>query len=531
MFHLKIPRFCDKIVGVVNRIIRPLSLIVLVIHAALSAGSCDLFNASLEDYLKKELADLMPGTEPDTNPSPTPSTPTDPGTDPGTGTGPGPGPGTESWVYLAVASGDDANSGLSSGEAVRSFGKALEIWKDTEGTAGARILLTESIATSQGYSDPATLTATGLVDFSTTLVIPPGITAITLTGSGNGKTIDNGGTPGRPVIYLNTPGITVTLQSLTLTRGRGNPGGGVYIGAGAGLIIEDRVIIEGNQTNIQGGGVYVNGVGATFTMKGGEIRGNEAVSATEGKGGGVCVDSNGTFVMEGGTIKNNTSGNDGGGLYVHGPNSKASILNGIIGGSSLADGNKAKYGAGVYVGADGELTLGRDNKADPYPYIQYNKSSGASPSTGGGVVINKINGSAAKAIFHHGTVTNNDGASLGGGILIVNGTLDMQGGTVTGNTAAAGPGITLESGGTLLMSKRARAMDPNNPVYFSVSGKRITLGTFTGDFSAGIANIKLPSSGYAAGDQVLGGILLNQFDKFEILPPASFDIDMYGKLQ
>jgi hypothetical protein len=230
--------------------------------------------------------------------------------------------------------------------------------------------------------------------------------------------------------------------------------------------------------------------------------------------------------MTGGTIKDNESGNDGGGVYIYGPNSKASILNGRIGVSG--GGNKAKYGAGVYAGANGSLELGTDGASHLYPYIQYNVSS----NTGGGIMIN---GSGAAATFYHGTVSNNNGADMGGGILIVAGKLDMRGGTVTGNTAATGPGIMVQSHNTglseLTMSGLARVLVPSNPIYLdSANGTRkITLGTFTGDVSGGIAKVEL-ASGYSAGDQILDGDL-TYYGKFEIIAPPAFTIDSTGKLQ
>jgi hypothetical protein len=209
--------------------------------------------------------------------------------------------------------------------------------------------------------------------------------------------------------------------------------------------------------------------------------------------------------MEGGIIKNNESGNDGGGVYVDGVSTtapgKVLIRNGFIGVSG--GGNRAKYGAGIYAGAYGILELGTDGAGYPYPYIQYNISSGGSPnSTGGGIVIN---GSGAEAAFYHGTVSNNNGATLGGGILIVNGKLDMRGGAVKNNTATTGPGITVENNGNFYMSKGARALDDPVHLYGTSPKQCITIGNegFTGTIAPEGIAIVTTEAGYASGDVIL----------------------------
>jgi hypothetical protein len=385
---------------------------------------------------------------------------------------------------------------------VQTLKKALELWA-AEGSAEAPIMLTEDIVYPSYYDD---ITGTGLIDFrNSPLLASPrdGISSIILAGSGSGKTIDNGGSASRPVLHINNTGLTVTLKNLTVTGGRGNPGGGIYIGGGGKLIMESGVVVKDNEAAIQGGGVYVDGLNSTFTMKGGEIRNNKAVNTSAGRGGGVCVNSNGTFIMEGGTISNNESGNDGGGVYVYGAAgaiANACIRNGSIGVSGGS--NNAKYGAGVYAGAYGRLELGTGAGAYSYPYIQYNQSGAG--GTGGGIVVN---GSGSEAIFRHGTVRHNDGAGLGGGILVVKGRLDMRGGTVTGNSAATGPGITVENEGEFFMSGPARVTDTANPVHLYGTGPKgwITIGTggFTGMIIMPPIAVVTTETAYGPGDTIL----------------------------
>ncbi|MDR2071891.1 MAG: hypothetical protein LBP60_00440 [Spirochaetaceae bacterium] len=384
------------------------------------------------------------------------------------------------YVYVAASSGDDANSGRSQKTPVKTLGRALDIWA-AESSASANIMLLEDIL--QSYAEA---TASGLLDFSALLSTRPGIIEVTLTGSGSGKTVTNGAAANRSVLYINIPGKIITLQNLTITGGRGSPGGGIYINSSK-LIIQDGVIISYNETNTLGGGLYVDGVGSQITMSGGIISGNKALTAGSGQGGGVYVGLNGSFTMENGAVKNNGAHNSGGGIYISG---NAYIRQGDIG--SPGEGNTANHGAGIYMGPSGILELGSSGGNNPYPRIQYNVSSGS----GGGIVIND----GSQTIFYHGTVLNNNGSSMGGGIRIVNGTLDMRGGTVTGNIATAGQGIVVEDAGTFKMSLNARALEPANPVYLYGVNKMITIGDFTGNYAAGIAVVT--TNGYPTGGVV-----------------------------
>jgi hypothetical protein len=552
-------------------------------------------------------------------------------------------------VYLAVSSGHDSNSGWTEDAPVKSFGKALEIWEAkclAESSDKAWIMLTEDITGALASGETFTGT-NGLIEFSSSLGLS-NINTITLAGSGTGITIDNGTSAGRRVLYIKNFGKTIILKNLTIKGGKGKTttsgslytGGGIYIGENSPVIMEDDVYIEDNVADLYGGGIYVEGINSTFTMKGGEIRNNKAkknysnpfteqgggvyvgsngtfimeggtiknnesdidgggvyvagINSTftmksgeisgnkslnaSGKGGGVCVEASGNFTMEGGTIKNNESNNDGGGVYVGntdsvftmkngeilnnkvintstgkggggvrvgaagtftmeggtisknesvndgggvyvgGANSKALIRNGTIGGGETADRNKAQYGAGIYVKDSGRLELGATAADLSYPVIQHNDASG----TGGGIVVFD-----ATAIFYHGTVKENKAGSKGGGILIVStGTLDMQGGTVTGNTAPTGPGLAMEAG-SLSMSKFARVNNDSNPIYLEPTGLKITI---TADFSPqtfpeDIAKITT-ATGYSSGNTILedsgSGYISTYHAKFKVWKGGSY---------
>ena len=136
-------------------------------------------------------------------------------------------------------------------------------------------------------------------------------------------------------------------------------GGGVLVDKD-GLFVMNGGSIESCLANGDGGGVYVNGI---LRMTGGTIYNcgtEEAVyDGTHGDGGGVFIAPNGTFEMSGGSIKNCYIGHKGkgGGVYVGG---KFTMTGGMIKNNVV---NKAwgGEGAGVYVANGATATLIPEN--------------------------------------------------------------------------------------------------------------------------------------------------------------------------
>ncbi|MCL2184255.1 MAG: InlB B-repeat-containing protein [Treponema sp.] len=95
----------------------------------------------------------------------------------------------------------------------------------------------------------------------------------------------------------------ITMSGGEISGNTGSDGGGVY----AGTFTMSGGEIYGNNAAAYGGGVYVGGLSAPFTMSmsGGEIYGNSAGDA----GGGVCG-YNYTLTKTGGTIYGYTMGNN-----------------------------------------------------------------------------------------------------------------------------------------------------------------------------------------------------------------------------
>ena len=110
------------------------------------------------------------------------------------------------------------------------------------------------------------------------------------------------------VFYVNT-GAKLTIRdsggSGVITGGYPDtPGGAVCC---YGTLVMEGGTIRNNLSLFDGGGVYLQGAQASMTMGGGSITGNQAGSQSggsyyQGSGGGVAVSGGATFTMNGGSI-------------------------------------------------------------------------------------------------------------------------------------------------------------------------------------------------------------------------------------
>ena len=284
-------------------------------------------------------------------------------------------------------------------------------------------------------------------------------------------------------------------------------GGGIYIGESCALNMKDYTDssnnkhgakVIGNKASVRGGGIYVGGTDANFTMESGEISSN-TVTITESaeiQGGGVCVIDGAKFEMKGGSIKSNTviaaAANNakarGGGVCVSGSGSTFIMKDGnpeiinnkvtkadssnssmkittIGGGICVWDnakfemqqgtisGNKALTGSGIryFTGAGGGVCVGGKGDASGAGYTndtaEFKMSGGTiskneASSSGGGVAVM----SRAQFTMTNGTIggseaDKNTSKQRGGGVAVLHGTFEMQNGTVSYNQA------TTDSGG------------------------------------------------------------------------------------
>ena len=291
--------------------------------------------------------------------------------------------------------------------------------------------------------------------------------SITLIGFGGERTItpnSNGS------LFYVFSGVTLTLnESITLMGYNSNSMALVYVENGK-LIINSGAKITGNKTSDSasnttansglGGGVYMydgtfimnggeisnntavrssgngNSYGGgvhvnkgTFTMKGGEISSNTASSSNGGYGGGVCVSSNGTFIMEGGKISGNTASGSTSSCFGGG----VDIFGTFTMSGGEISGNTSIYGGGICTHSGGSAN------------INGGETSGNNAIYGGGAYTE------GTFTMNGGEISGNTATENGGGVNVSSkGSFNMKGGEISGNTAKFGGGVLIF--GTVIMS-------------------------------------------------------------------------------
>lgn len=218
------------------------------------------------------------------------------------------------------------------------------------------------------------------------------------------------------------PGATFTMNAGEISNNKTtlvDPLGGVRV---RGSFVMNGGSISDN-TAVYAAGVTVGNtsVSGSFVMNGGTISGN---NASNDFGGGVTV-IQGSFTMNGGTISGNYAAGNGGGVAV-----VPALLN---------------YGnlSAVFTMNGGTITGNRSGLS------KENHSLGTSGGarTGGGVMVS---GQAAKFIMNGGTISDNvagTSISWGGGVMInTNAKAYLLGGTISGNTSPTeGGGVYMAS--------------------------------------------------------------------------------------
>ncbi|MCD8105555.1 MAG: hypothetical protein LUF35_11290, partial [Lachnospiraceae bacterium] len=123
-----------------------------------------------------------------------------------------------------------------------------------------------------------------------------------------------------------TPSLTAT-EGTALTANVGSLSSGSYYLADGVTLTTDITIASGATVTIDLNGQTLTGTGngsvitvnGTLTLTDSSTEGTGVVTGGSASyGGGVYVESNGTFEMSGGTISGNTASSNGGGVYVNG---------------------------------------------------------------------------------------------------------------------------------------------------------------------------------------------------------------------
>ena len=186
------------------------------------------------------------------------------------------------------------------------------------------------------------ITLIGNIDISNTLVINRAVTldlngcVLKMAGSGSVIQIKSGGsliiednnassphkfTPDSNGLWVLDNNGTETVSGGVITGGTGTShsswfeGGGVYIEAQGRLVMNGGSIVGCSAGRGYGGGVFLKGKNAQFTMNGDAA----ILGCISESGAGVCVDVDGAFTMNAGKIENCLSkeaGERGGGVWL-----------------------------------------------------------------------------------------------------------------------------------------------------------------------------------------------------------------------
>jgi hypothetical protein len=281
-------------------------------------------------------------------------------------------------------------------------------------------------------------TCTGTTEITKNLTLtgqqPRGFTAPTLNGGGQGSvlTIDSG--------------VTVTINTLTITGGSGTYVPELETVVGGGILNNDNGSVTLNGTSITGntapygGGIANPANGGSVTLNDTSITGNTAGT----NGGGII--NGGTVTLNGtSSISGNTARQDSGGIL--------SVSGSVtLNDTSSITGNTAAGGDGGGIGNNtGTVTL-NDNSSI---------TDNTAPN-GGGI----LNLAGSVTLNNSGSITGNTAGSVGGGIYNLFGTVTLNNSTtITGNTAGTdGGGIynNFTFGGSVTLNDTS-SITGNNP--------------------------------------------------------------------
>jgi hypothetical protein len=344
--------------------------------------------------------------------------------------------------YYVSARGNDANDGLSEATPFKTllwatfFVFVTGIQKIT--VIGTLDAASEDLATD---ADAAFLFISNKVNIDQEILITgkPGAT-------GADRAILSAKGSGKGVIAI---GNKYRFEHIEISGGEGETGSGIFIGNGGNVTLGQGVVVRNNSLM----GIAIGN--GTCIIDGGEVRDN--------KDTGIMVSEKGILTMQNGTIRDNPSNLDGGGVYVKG---SFTMSGGTI------NGNRAdRFGGGVIVTDTGAFTMSggtiTGNRVTTYD--------------GGGVSV--ING---RFNMTGGTITGNRSTRYGGGVIVSgDGRFDQTGGTITGNSATGGGGGVVvrsgarfdQTGGTISGNTAGKGSNPNVYRETGALGSNLTPGS------------------------------------------------------
>jgi hypothetical protein len=337
-------------------------------------------------------------------------------------------------IFLDGINGNDSNDGTSTGKAVKTLEKAKEL----AGSEGIIYILGTVGLQNTGIVDLSNVNIKRFDTFTGSLIEVYGDTTLNLSNmSMDGQkanteadgalvSVQEGGVLNIGTgtkLYDNAFAAVFAISSNNSTAATVNMSDGEIYGCE----------LPENWTSGYTGNVVIS-ENSVFNMSGGEIYGGN--SKTQGAGVTVNLPS-GKFYMTGGTIRDNTSANAGGGLLNFG---YAELNGGMI------TSNHARYGGGVATVATGTTVLDGTT-------ITGNITDG----NGAGVYLEGYSAIGETGECHFimksGSITNNTSENGSGGGIYgyaweYETVIEIKGGTVSGNKAVNGDAIGLNGDDT-----------------------------------------------------------------------------------
>ena len=251
---------------------------------------------------------------------------------------------------------------------------------------------------------------------------------------GSGEIVSSANQNGAVLRTRDDAGVQVEIYggSLIATNTAASASGGAVAVYGGSVQMYGGTL-DGFVTSGNGGTVLVANANALFALHGGTVTGGSAYS-----GGNLCVSNHGTFTMDGGSVCDGIASYLGGNMLVSGT---VNLMGGTVTGGTAGHGGAIRIETAGTVKLDG-ATL-RDNRAD---YRGGSLSVVGTFYMTAGTVENSTASSGGVLYNNGGTVTvtggsiRNGTAEKGGLIYNHEGTVALEGGFLEGGTATKGNG-------------------------------------------------------------------------------------------
>lgn len=241
------------------------------------------------------------------------------------------------------------------------------------------------------------------------------------------------------LMQIEGEGTRVTLFRIIIKNGRSSSGGGIFVGQGVKLIVNEGKVME-NRAEFEGGGIYLSDNSELFLTRS-LVMNNRA----ENNGGGIFADNSANVsIVESSISDNEAWSRSGGGIYSI--DSRLTIEHSKIE-NNIADFN----GGGIHFEAseqnDKSFIIQDRRDIEQTSEIVGNIASGGS---GGGIFIE---GDLASGFFYGVSVRENLAGNNGGGVAIRDGKqviIGLRSGVESNRAFGSGGGVSALRGDLFL---------------------------------------------------------------------------------